>query len=354
MGWNESKIGVCLVGAGAVAEKYHIPTISVSARSAITCVVDVNEKRAIKIAAHLGVPHYSDFKYVPDAGICLVATPQNVREEVIIPALERGMHVFCEKPFAVSLESAQRMVCHAKKVGRRIFVGQMRRFFPNIELLCRIASTLELSGDVKLSCHEGGAFGWETASDYLTKLGPKDGGVLHDTGAHTIDIVVQILRSLKTGDEEISIADCIFDREYAPNTICARFVSCSEGKNVKVEVKISRIMSLSNRIVLHNDSIALSTCSTLDEKVHVFSRDEGGSFAIAAASDENRLPNVYDCFRRQWDEVLDAIVSPEGRMHTSRIDAETVLRTIQLIEGLAKRSRREDFDPYFCENSQWT
>jgi predicted dehydrogenase len=51
---------------------------------------------------------------------------------VAVEALERGKHVLVEKPIAVNLEEAQRMLEAAKAAGRVLYVGMTHRFYPEL------------------------------------------------------------------------------------------------------------------------------------------------------------------------------------------------------------------------------
>lgn len=59
--------------------------------------------------------------------ICL---PTDQHEKVAIEALRAGKHVLVEKPIAIELDAADRMVAAAAEAGRLLMVGQVLPFFP--------------------------------------------------------------------------------------------------------------------------------------------------------------------------------------------------------------------------------
>jgi len=77
------------------------------------------------------IPCYTDYKQMideakPDA--VYVVTPTKMHEEMVLYAIEHGCHVFCEKPFALTIEDGQKMVDAAKKYNRVNQVGYHNRF----------------------------------------------------------------------------------------------------------------------------------------------------------------------------------------------------------------------------------
>jgi predicted dehydrogenase len=55
--------------------------------------------------------------------------------------LERGYHVFCEKPMARTSVEAQKMVEAAERSGKKLMIGQCLRFWPGYEYLKEVVET---------------------------------------------------------------------------------------------------------------------------------------------------------------------------------------------------------------------
>jgi predicted dehydrogenase len=63
-----------------------------------------------------------------DTLMCVV--PPAHHEAVIVPALERGLHVLTEKPIADTVEASRRIVARAERSRGTLFVSQKGRFHP--------------------------------------------------------------------------------------------------------------------------------------------------------------------------------------------------------------------------------
>lgn len=76
---------------------------------------------------------YQDYKDLiekekPD--FILSTLPTYMHEEVAVYALERGIHVFSEKPMALSDEGCANMINASKRSGKKLMIGQCLRFSP--------------------------------------------------------------------------------------------------------------------------------------------------------------------------------------------------------------------------------
>src|SRR5690606_26438988 len=67
--------------------------------------------------------------------ICL---PTAMHKEAVCKALEAGKDVLVEKPISITLEDADEILRAQRRSGRRLFVGQVLRFFPQFAYLKRL------------------------------------------------------------------------------------------------------------------------------------------------------------------------------------------------------------------------
>jgi predicted dehydrogenase len=88
-----------------------------------------------------------------EVGVISLLTPPAVRAEVILPALERGIAVLVEKPFAERLDDALRFVEAAERAGAAIAVNQQLRFMPDL-LRAREVIQSGALGALRLIAHD--------------------------------------------------------------------------------------------------------------------------------------------------------------------------------------------------------
>src|SRR5580693_3044557 len=77
----------------------------------------------------------------PKVDAIVLATPHSMHAAQVMAAAAAGKHIFCEKPFALTKESAELAVNAAKNAGVTLGLGYNRRFHPEMtKLRARIRS----------------------------------------------------------------------------------------------------------------------------------------------------------------------------------------------------------------------
>src|SRR5882724_2080881 len=84
-------------------------------------------------------------KVLADRSIdCVVlATPHTQHRAMVEAAAAAGKHVFCEKPFALTVEDAKAALAACRKAGVALGVGHNRRLWPSIVKLKEVVSSKE-------------------------------------------------------------------------------------------------------------------------------------------------------------------------------------------------------------------
>ncbi|MCS7224529.1 MAG: Gfo/Idh/MocA family oxidoreductase [Armatimonadetes bacterium] len=71
----------------------------------------------------------------PDVDLIDICLPTHLHSETAIKALQAGKNVLVEKPIALSVRDADKMLETAHKVGKHLMVGQVLRFFPEFRVI---------------------------------------------------------------------------------------------------------------------------------------------------------------------------------------------------------------------------
>ena len=93
----------------------------------VTAVV----KRTPVIKDLQGIRFYDDSSRMMDkeqVDAIVIATPPTAHKEVALQAARRGIHVFCEKPMAATLEDCDAMIAAAQKKNIKLMVAFKHRF----------------------------------------------------------------------------------------------------------------------------------------------------------------------------------------------------------------------------------
>jgi myo-inositol 2-dehydrogenase/D-chiro-inositol 1-dehydrogenase len=125
-------VGIALIGSGRMGA-FHGETVSRRLPDArLVAVADPAPGAADRLAAALGADRaYTDLQQVwddPAVEAVVIAAPARTHADLVIAAAFAGKHVFCEKPMAVSLADADRVIDVVGSTGVVLQVGFNRRF----------------------------------------------------------------------------------------------------------------------------------------------------------------------------------------------------------------------------------
>lgn len=125
-----SKFPVGVVGVGHLGS-LHAKMFSEILSVQLVGVADADFQRAQKIASEAQATAFSSFEeLLPQVRAISIATPTPTHFSIAQIALERGVHVFIEKPITSRVGDAEKLIALAKKNKLKIQVGHIERFNP--------------------------------------------------------------------------------------------------------------------------------------------------------------------------------------------------------------------------------
>ena len=178
------KIGI--VGAGGVAA-IHAAILANDVRVKLQSYFDVDAARSQALATRFGGHAAGSLgQLLQESDAVLVCTPNTTHEEVATQILDAGKHVFCEKPFALNLDSATRLRDKVMRSGLLYQVGHNRRFAPVYKVLKEAIEKNELR---PLSVHAKMNRG-ELVNPPWVWNAQLTGGFLYETPVHMFDLMI--------------------------------------------------------------------------------------------------------------------------------------------------------------------
>ncbi len=149
-----------------------------------------------------GIRLYDDYRKVladPAVDAIVLATPHSMHAELIIAAARAGKHVFTEKPFTLTTESAKDAVRACAKAGVTLAVGYNWRFQPALqEIRCmldngRLGKLLHIEGNF---C--GPSVYWNPKDHWRQKKDEGPGGGMTGRGVHVLDAMLYLAGHVDT------------------------------------------------------------------------------------------------------------------------------------------------------------
>jgi predicted dehydrogenase len=148
-----SALRVGVVGGGLIAQAVHLPNLARDPeRFELTAVADpsagVRDVLGRTYAPARTYAHWQEMLDQTSLDALVVCSPHATHADVVLSALDLGLHVFVEKPLCITVEDAEAIAEHAERAGRVVQVGYMKRFHPAFDAL--VAGLRTSGGELRL------------------------------------------------------------------------------------------------------------------------------------------------------------------------------------------------------------
>ncbi len=201
---KNEKFQTVIIGCGSIAQ-VHLRTLLDGGDAEIVGLCDIDPARTTAALTHFGlkVPTFTDYRQMLDALLpdaVHICTPHHLHCEMACEALSRGIHIYLEKPIAISLPEIARMEAAAAGSTSRVCVSFQNRTLPSIRLLLHL---VEESGGMMgaramVTWHRGR--GYYSQDNWHGRQATEGGGVMINQAIHTLDLLL-----LAAGSPPVSV-----------------------------------------------------------------------------------------------------------------------------------------------------
>ncbi len=137
---NAVRVGV--IGAGRMG-KNHCRVISGLRRAELAGVCDQNVQMGVAVARQHEAPFFASVDELLDqVDAVTIAVPTPYHYDIAARCLEKGVHVFVEKPITTTVEEADALVTLAEASGLVVQVGHIERFNPTYSELKNVLAEM--------------------------------------------------------------------------------------------------------------------------------------------------------------------------------------------------------------------
>ncbi|MBE7022915.1 MAG: Gfo/Idh/MocA family oxidoreductase [Ruminococcaceae bacterium] len=232
-----SKLKCGIIGFGGLGQ-IHFSNLINNENVELVAICDVNEEKFTKATdTNQGKGKefdVSSYKLYTDAekmlndekfDLVVVALPTYLHAKYSIMALDKGAHVFCEKPMARTVAECQEMIAAAERNGKQLAIGQCVRFNLRYKILKEACDSGKYGKLLRLELNRYGfppVWGWENwYMDF-----EKSGGAALDLHVHDVDFLNYMLGRPNSVQSEaihkIAGFDCITSRFFYDNDAIIR------------------------------------------------------------------------------------------------------------------------------------
>lgn len=184
-------IRIGIVGLGKMGLSHHAIVNSHPAAS-VVAACESNSYITDVLSAHTGLRCYRGYdellaREALDAVV--ISTPSRLHAPMVAAALERGLHVFCEKPFVLDPDHGEPLVELAESAQLANQVGYHFRFVASFAEAARIARSGALGVIHHVRAEAYGPVVLRPKSGTWRAARAEGGGALYDYACHAIDLI---------------------------------------------------------------------------------------------------------------------------------------------------------------------
>lgn len=194
---DQRTIRTAVVGYGLAGSVFHAPLLAANSSYSLDAVATSDAGRRAAASSRLpGVEVMRDgaavLKRAADLDLVVLATPPATHHSLAKAALEAGLDVVVDKPFAVTSGQGQELIDLARQRGRVLTVFHNRRWDGDFLTLRKLLAAQSLGSVTRF---ESRFERWSPAISKAWKAratAVDGGGILFDLGSHLIDQALQL------------------------------------------------------------------------------------------------------------------------------------------------------------------
>lgn len=182
-----------VIGAAGIIGGLHLKAIQQSPHAKLVGLTDVNRDRAGSLADETGARFYADVQAMlddPEIEAVTLCVPHPLHAPLAVEAFQAGKHVLCEKPLAVSVSEADRMISAARRAGKKLGVVFQHRLRGDIRRMKSLVDEGMLGPLYRTALAD--AFlriqGYYNMAPWRGTWAGEAGGVLMNQAPHSLDL----------------------------------------------------------------------------------------------------------------------------------------------------------------------
>jgi len=222
---SDTPIRYGVVGVGMMGVE-HIQNILALDDCVVTAVADPHspslDSAQQAVGAETPLAKFSTVEELIASGLCdalVIASPNFTHHDILIPAIESGLHLLIEKPLCTTLDDCREItdLVATRPAEQVIWMGLEYRYMPPLQrLMAEIAAGT--TGDVKMVAIREHRFPFLVKVDNWNRFSKNTGGTLVEKCCHFFDLMIQAtasrpVRVMASGSQDVNHLDEVYKGE---------------------------------------------------------------------------------------------------------------------------------------------
>ena len=303
----EGKLKIGIVGIGNIAEKIHLPALMKISEVEILAVCDQNQEKAQSLAEQYGIrlvyKDYMELLEDPEVDAIDICTPNHLHSVIAVAALERGKHVFCEKPDAINVSEAFKMKEAADINGKVLMVMRNNRYLQTSSFLKNYIAEGKMGEIYAARCGWQRRNGMPGKGEWFTNKEHSGGGPLIDLGIHMIDLTMWLMGNPKP----ISVTGCTynkFSKVFDVEDLVMGFIRFDNGACMQIEFSWISNVEKEKRFLELRGTLAGAKWSSDTQKLEIYKEEYGKAVNENPAIDNTVGIPMHEANLRHFVDVV--------------------------------------------------
>ena len=222
---SDTSIRYGVVGVGMMGVE-HIQNILALDDCVVTAVADPHppslDSAQQAVGADTELAKFGTVEELIASGLCdalVIASPNFTHHDILIPAIESGLHLLIEKPLCTTLDDCREIadLVATRPVEQVIWMGLEYRYMPPLRRLM-VEIEAGTTGNVKMVAIREHRFPFLVKVDNWNRFSKNTGGTLVEKCCHFFDLMIQAtasrpVRVMASGSQDVNHLDEVYKGE---------------------------------------------------------------------------------------------------------------------------------------------
>jgi len=189
------KVRIAFIGSGGIMN-WHVDRLK-NTKSEIVALADTSKQSLVNLKNRQpqlkDVPEFESWEQMlkeVELDAVEIGSPHTVHYEQICAALDKGLHVLCEKPMACTSAHARDIAARAKKSGKVVAISYQRHYQGGYRYLKSIVDSGKIGKVQYVAAFQAQEWLKATKGTWRQTIALSGGGQLNDSGSHLMDMLM--------------------------------------------------------------------------------------------------------------------------------------------------------------------